>query len=374
MIDIITHKPKYAMRHSVTTLALLVTILSSNLLLAQPTSIKLKSNEELPTVSVEVVKERDIWFNKKIYKTEALIQYKYLKKQAEVIQIKIKSIKDDLYTNSNGDISNHYTDDVIKQKLDEITELNEELDKINKEKHELYIKYSEDFLQYRNFNVLDFGPNRSKAFFNIVYDRDGRVFRPLTNAGVNFGNNTASIYSEIVSGNLGLLKVSFGTMVASNNNDDSTKGKEQEAFQRLVTFGGNTILNIEYPLAYIHSSNNQYNFISRLVGKGAADFPEFGTTTDEFAGSINCGINIYADASLSNNQLRFFLDYSANYYYCSETFKENLGILDTQFTLSQLSVGIVFMQNFKASVILFTNSSEKNLENKRVIVGGQVVR
>jgi hypothetical protein len=208
----------------------------------------------------------------------------------------------------------------------------------------------------------------------MLYNDEGKRFKALGNVGVYLGDNSASIFSELISGNLGLLRVSFGSMISNSKSDSAEGVRNEQAYQRLVTYGGNTVLNLEYPLMYIHSRNNQYNLISRLIAKGAADLPAFGTSTNKWAGSGSFGIDIYGDASLSNDQLRFFFNFNTQQIYGTDIYQSNLGISNTNFSFGQLSIGLVFLENFKISFIVSTFSSEASLENRNVIVGGQVLR
>ncbi len=233
-------------------------------------------------------------------------------------------------------------------------------------------KYEMEELELKKTSFFNFNAKRSRAFFDILYDNRGEQFSVLNNTGFSIGNNSGSIYSELASGKLSVFRVSLGAMVSSSSSDDTSNAKQEEAYQRLVSNGGNTVLAIEYPLAYIHSSNNQYNFISRLRARGTADFPEFGTTTDNFAGSAAMGIDFYADAALSNNELRFFGTFNFNQIFGTGEFSKNLGINDDSFTFGQLTLGLVF-NNIKLSFIVLTISSEKSLENKSVVAGGQVL-
>ncbi|POY38594.1 hypothetical protein C3K47_04145 [Solitalea longa] len=142
----------------------------------------------------------------------------------------------------------------------------------------------------------------------------------------------------------------------------------------MIAYGGNTVLNIEYPLMYAHSSNNQYNLISRLITKGAADLPAFGTNTEKWAGRGSFGLDFYADAATSNNSLRFFFNLSASKIYGTEVFQENLGTEKSNFTFGQLTLGLIFLENFKISFVVSTFSSEAELRNKNIVAGGQVLR
>lgn len=233
-------------------------------------------------------------------------------------------------------------------------------------------KYQIEELQLKKASILSFNTKRARAFFDILHDNKGERFSVLNNTGFTIGNNSGSIYSELVSGNLSIFRVTLGAMISSSSSDNLDNAKQEEAYQRLISNGGNTVLSIQYPLAYIHSGNNQFNFVSRLNAKGTADFPEFGTTTDDFAGSASFGIDFYADAALTNNQLRFFGTFNYNQVFGTGEFSNNLGINDSSFTFGQLTLGLVF-NNIKLSFIVATISSESSLENKSVVAGGQVL-
>lgn len=311
----------------------------------------------------------------KVYTTLEIINYNYLNKIKNEKQAELKRLEDQLMNNSNGtDGKPVFDQGTISSKSTSIKKIRIEISKIKSDQDSLYYIYTKDYLNFKKVRILGFGPVRSRAFFDMVYSNGGKRFRALGNAGVSFGNNSGSLYSEIVSGNLGLFRVSLGTMLSNSKNQDENAEKKEEAYQRLVNYGGNTVINFEYPLAYLHSNNNQYNFISRFIAKGTADFPAFGTNTEEWAGSGVLGIDFYGDASLSNDALKFFFNFNVNKIYGTKEFINNLGINKNNFTFGQLSLGLVFLENFKISFIVSTFSSEKGLRNRNVVAGGQVLR
>jgi hypothetical protein len=317
--------------------------------------------------------------DEKVYKTKEITDYNRKQKQKEDKEAEIKRIRDTLYDNSLKENTNPLIgQDSVDEKEKTIAKLEKEIDVLQNLQDSLYYVYTKDYLAYDRAMVFNFGPLRSRAFFDMVYGNGGKTFRALSTAGINFGDNSGSLYSEIVSGNMGLFRVSLGTMVANSKEDNNTEEREQEAYQRLVTYGGNTVLNLEYPLAYLHSKGSQYNFISRLLMKGAADFPAFGTNTEEFAGSFMSGIDFYGDASVRDsnkkNVLTFFFNLNANLVTGTEVYRTNLGIEKANFTFGQLSVGVVFLENFKLSFVVSTFSSEEKLRNRNVVAGGQILR
>ncbi|PPK83794.1 hypothetical protein CLV84_4340 [Neolewinella xylanilytica] len=234
-----------------------------------------------------------------------------------------------------------------------------------------YIEYVKDYLEYDNW-VMVFGQARSRALFEIIYNDDSENrFNLLTNTGLNIGQSTGSVYSELVSGQLSAFRIGLGVMVASTNAEEEN-AQEQEAFQRLSTYGGNTVLSFDYPLIYGHLPKNQGVLLTRFILKGNADFPEFGTTSDKWAGSVSYGLDVYADISTSNNAIRFFGNINMSKYHGSGQFRDNLGVNNTDFSFGQLKVGLMF-NNVSLSFVVSTFSSEEGLRNRNVIAGGQIV-
>ena len=333
-------------------------------------SFKIKDN---PTIGKTFVADSSTINGKKVfnyYRTLTIIEQKRLQKKKEAWTATYNDALSKLYDNVEGTLAltpaeiTAYEKD-LKSSKDSINKVTPVIDSLSNE-------YVKEYLQYSPVTVFSFGPKRARAFFDILYDNKGERFSVLNNTGFSIGNNSGSIYSELVSGNLSVLRVSLGAMVSSSSSTDLASAKQEEAYQRLVSNGGNTVLDIEYPLAYIHTRNNQFNFISRLRARGTADFPEFGTTTDDFAGSASVGVDLYADAALTNNKLRFFGAFNYNQIYGSGEFTKNLGIDDSSFTFGQLTLGLVF-NNIKLSFIVATLSSESSLQNKNVVAGGQVL-
>lgn len=315
---------------------------------------------------------------KNIFKTLQVIDFNYLKTE---LTNKEKDHKDKinlLYDNSKGVAAaggtyTRFTDVEINAKKSEIDKLSAEISELKNKSDSLYFLYTKSYLRNKRANFLSFGPLRSRAFFDVVYQENGKRFQALGNAGINIGDQSGSIYSELVSGNLGIMRVSLGAMLSASNNDNTEEAKKQEAYQRLVSNGGNTILSFEYPLAYFHNRTNQYNLISRLIAKGTGDIPAFGTNTEKWAGSGSLGIDLYGDASLSNNAMRFFFNLNGSNILGTSVYRDNLGISEKQFTFGQLAVGLVFQKTFKVSVIVATFSSEGTLVNRNPVLGGQVL-
>lgn len=345
---------------------LLISFLHFLNLYSQTSGIKLQNMISSINEDVDKATETVDGKEKVYYKTIERSKWNRLGEESKTLIEKRKSLFQEIEDTSIDETT-------WKAKTEEIKSIDKELKKISKDRDSFYHIYTKDYLLYKNMTAFSFGTKRSKAFFDIIYGGDGKRFKILNNTGFNIGNNTGSIYSELASGNLAAFRVSLGAMVASNSNNDQAEAKEEEALQRLQTYGGNAVLNIEYPLTYIHSKSNRANLISRFVSKGTADFPEFGTNTEDFAGSFSLGLDIYGDAALDNNSLRFFFNFNVNKIYGSNVFKQNLGISNSDFTFGQLTIGLVVAENLKFSFIVSTFSSEDSLSNNKVVFGGQVI-
>ncbi len=269
----------------------------------------------------------------------------------------------------NGALS----DSTIKNEQKKLDKIKNEIKELKKRRKFYRNEYIKEYLNYKKV-TLGFWNERSQAFSEILYDTKGKRFNLINNAGFNLGSNSGSVYTELVSGQLYIFRVSLGTLVSSSSDEDLETATNDEAYQRLVSTGGNTVLKFEYPLLYAHANNNQWNIISRLIGKGTADFAEFGTKTDDWAGSSSIGLDIYADIATSNNNLRFYANLNVNKIFGTDSYIKNLGIGNSDFSFGQLKLGLVFNKNISLSFVVASFSSEDSLRNKSIIAGGQILK
>jgi hypothetical protein len=191
------------------TFTAILTLLSVVSLKAQVTGFKILNQ----TSSIKATDKADISFKgttENVFKTLEVIQFNYLKKIKTTKETSLAALEKELYENSTGaDGLATFDDATIQTKSEAIKILRAELKSIASKQDSLYFLYTKDYLNFKRRNILSFGPVRSRAFFDMLYGDEGKRFKALGNAGINFGSNTASIYSELVSGNLGLLRVRF---------------------------------------------------------------------------------------------------------------------------------------------------------------------
>jgi hypothetical protein len=234
-------------------------------------------------------------------------------------------------------------------------------------------------ITYLNETLVTFPWNSDKVtnLFTTLYGEANF----LNQAGVTFGNNSGAIYTEIAGGRfLRNFRLSLGAMVSSTSGGTQEQERAADAYQRLVSYGGNTVLNIEYPWLYKYSKDWNVHVLSRFFFKGTADIPALGTTTEDWAGSCSLGVNFYADAATISiestkpgEEIKLFFDGNFSYIVGTDVYKENLGIKNNNFTFAQLTAGFVY-KSLKVSVIFATLSSESALRKNKAVIGVQGIK
>jgi hypothetical protein len=354
-------------------------------------------NVILDTINATIEKEKALLNDSQMIQAYNLAPNK-LRDLKTIIEDKISEKENTQSLNINEFYEKYYEDLITNLKNEKATLLQntnrtsfEAIEETNKKSKELDEKLKiasankeSIIFKKKNFHCF-FGPKNANTFFNIMYSENGKRFNYLNSSGINFGNKIGSVYTELASGNMDIIRLSFGAMIAKSDEgntqsqnrvaDDAaaTSTSTEEAYQRLVSNGGNTVLKAEYPLISYSSNNNQYNLISRLLFKASADFPAFGTQSENFAGSLDAEFDLYADASTANNDIRLYGNFNASRINATEDFKNNLGIEKENFNFARITLGAVILQKFNFSVMFKTFSSEKSLENRSVIIGGSLL-
>lgn len=253
----------------------------------------------------------------------------------------------------------------------DLEKIDKEIKILEKEKNEYYRKYMKEYIAAETTTWL-FNKYDSQAFFDVLYDNQNNSFNTLLNTGLNIGDNSGTIYSELLSDQLWLFRVSLSAIISNSAEDNTLNAAQNEAFQKLAAGGGNTTIKFEYPLIYTHNTSDSFNLIATIFSKGTADFKQFGTQTEDWAGSASIGLNTYVHLSTAESKFRFFALGNFSKIYGNDTFKTNLGIENKNFSFSQLTAGVVVNGFLSLSFILFTGSSESSLRNKNIIAGGQI--
>lgn len=257
----------------------------------------------------------------------------------------------------------------VKEEIDSIQKI---IDKKTEDRKYYYRQYMQEFVQIEKNHWLP-GQNTSRAIFDVVYGNSEGKLTTLSTTGFTLGDETGTLYSELVSDQLWAFRVSLGASLTSTSSDDED-AKQQEAFQRLLAQGGNTTLKIEYPLLYLHNKSNSVNFLSKFTMRGSADFEQFGSNTEDWAGNAAIGIDLFFDFATENNKIRFFVNGEMNNIWGTKTFNENLGVENKSFTFGQASVGLIYDNLISFSFLLGVESSNDAFSNGRVVASSQVLK
>jgi hypothetical protein len=253
-----------------------------------------------------------------------------------------------------------------------VQKLRSRISRINELQDSLYIIYVADYIRSKTCTM--FGTYRSRAFYDNYLGTDGKDFAFLKNSGFSLGNQTGSVFTEFVSGNLQMFRLSIGGMVTSSANENAEEGKQNEAFQKLITSGGNAVVRLEYPVVFFHSDNNNFNVLLRAVGRASADLPAAGTQTDSFAGSGSYGLDLYVEGATFGRNIRLFGDLYGFRLKGTDSFKDNLGIEKTAFNFAQLTVGAVVQRMLKISITTNTFSNVDALSSGRWVISVQLLK
>ncbi|PCJ66851.1 MAG: hypothetical protein COA58_05210 [Bacteroidetes bacterium] len=220
-----------------------------------------------------------------------------------------------------------------------------------------------------NFLWLATSTNNAQNFHDMIY-KDGGKLTPLSNNSLFIGDKTGSLYTEIVNDYMGPLRLSLGSMITNSTGNDSNETKN-ETIRNLVNNSGNVALTVDLPLFYLRSKKSQLNLIATLKTKGTADFKEFGTTSEDWAGKFSTGLNVYAMAHTDNDKIGLFFNFDLNQNWGTEIYYQNLEI-DESFWYAQMSAGLV-VQNLKFSFALPSISSVKSIENTKIVFSTQII-
>ena len=346
------------------------------LLLLMSFWLKVSLAQISPNLSIKSIREKKVDVttqdDKKYYPTINYFRWDRKKGDLEKEKVKLNSARDSLAKASDPDSINKYEEKItISEK--KIVDLKKKVGKLR-------VAYEEDYITQRGI----FFPSepRSVALFNLLNQNDGKWYSAISSTGINLGNSTASIYSELIKGSLSIFHISFGTLLAVSSTDDDEKAQQEEAFQRLALSGGNTVLRLEYPLIYLHNHNNAFNLLIRVYTKASGDIPKFGTRSDSFAGSLAYGGDIYINIGgdlkgkgvKEGSSIRGFAYFNFGRYKGNNIFKDNLGIETTALNFGQLSLGIIVNNSIKISFITNTLSSVDLLRSGRIIGGGELLK
>ncbi len=303
------------------------------------------------------------------------------------IQNRFREFYDDEIQNINTEISR------LQNAMDNVTS-ETDLDSINnlikiqiKSKKKLE---RQSIRKISSFNYNWFLPTKNieqrDKFFAELYNKDSDNTKYLNSLAINTNFDGASAQSELITDKLNWFRVSFGSVIAAQNEaeesdspDEETSGEketQEEAFTRLINGGGNFYLSFELPLITTYNGNSNDIMIGYLFFqmKAASDIKGFGNNIETTTANGSFGFNGYIGASSENKNFNFFLQANLDYSFGTKDFYSNLGITNERgFLNGKLITGLTFLQKFRLSAVVSAFGSEKSIRNEKIAVGLQIL-
>jgi hypothetical protein len=230
-------------------------------------------------------------------------------------------------------------------------------------------------------------------FFSSMYNNTTTETHYVNSFALSTDSKNVAAQSEIITDNLNMFRISFGTVVTSTSGDTtddtttaSTRLAAEEdtpeetetaeaALKRLINGGGNFYLDITLPLVITNDENEgwitSYTY-TNLVG--GMDIKGFGNDLDTSTGNGSLGISSYIGASSDNKKFNFFIQGNLNYTMGSDDFYKNLALRNEKgFLNGKLIAGITLLNTFKVSAILSQYGSDEAVRSGEVAIGLQIL-
>ena len=290
----------------------------------------------------------------------------YYKNQCDKIEEKISKLVADMKLAEKDD--NRLR---LDQYEAEIEVLKKDLENLNVERDRL--------LHPTTHNYSWFLPSKDKkyrnAFFKDTYNNSINKTNYINAFSIVGSPNGVTGQSEIVSDNLGMFRVTFGTVISASNDSLSNENTRVEALQRLINGGGNFYLDFTAPLVTTITGNNDdlINFYGFVNLKAASDIEGYGNDLTTSTYNTSLGVNLYGDISTDNRKFNFFFIANANYYYLStKEFYEALGVFHKNGFLSgKITIGVTILNQFRFSANVVSYGSEPTVRSSKFGFGLQ---
>ncbi|HLO73225.1 MAG TPA: hypothetical protein VK164_04750 [Flavobacterium sp.] len=214
------------------------------------------------------------------------------------------------------------------------------------------------------------------AFFEDTYNNSTNKTNYLNAFAVVGSPNGVTGQSELVADNMGMLRITFGTVITASNDSLSSENTRVEALQRLINGGGNFYFDLTAPLLTTirgNSSDDLVNFYAYANIKAASDIKGYGNDLTASTYNTSLGLNLYSDISSENKKFNFFMVANASYYYlATKAFYEALQIDHTDGFLSgKITIGVTLLNQFRFSANVATFGSEASVRSTKIGFGLQ---
>ncbi len=227
------------------------------------------------------------------------------------------------------------------------------------------------------------GAGRALAFESIYSKESDKHLYTGNEATIQFSDDDggATIETELVSAYLGAFRLSFGSVLSSggdqlNPSETSEETAEEvddtDAFQRLLSKGGNTYLEVVYPLHY-YQSKRAFTYV--YVGaKAAVEIAEFNSDVDTSNGNASIFGDLYYGLSTDDEKFELFANLNYGIYLGGGDFYKRLAVADEKaFGFGSLTAGVTILKDFRFAITFNTFSSEEHLRSGNIVIGAQIL-
>ncbi|TDX00486.1 hypothetical protein [Dinghuibacter silviterrae] len=211
-----------------------------------------------------------------------------------------------------------------------------------------WYKYAYDSIVYERGNFRFWFPTAVRALRPATFTNYASAqgdFNVINLVQFQAQSGIASLYAELLATNIGHLRISFGSLISANN--DSSL--QQQTLQSFLAGGGNAVLNVYYPIAYVRK--NFFTFLWEYSPKIGGQIPGMGTYNNNVTGNGQLlASDIYVDFTSFDNTLGVYGFLRGSYTFGSSDFYNNLNVPHKIFGLLQLNAGLVLNSNIRISV------------------------
>ncbi len=194
-----------------------------------------------------------VFFHQTLLLTQDIVNPDILPKRIQEVDTLINSIKDVI--NSQYKISK-----VLDENLNEV--FDSSIKKLNENILETYKNQSRKEKDVRLLWGLFGGDVIKKDFWGTGEEKPKSVLITSSTSDVR-----GSIYTDLVTDYLGILKVTFAASITASKSDTTSADKEKDDIQSFFAGGGNAILKFDLPIFYWSnlSSPDPQNFNTRSL-------------------------------------------------------------------------------------------------------------
>ena len=217
---------------------------------------------------------------------------------------------------------------------------------------------------------------RNKIVFPVQSSLDAKMFFSMDGSGSDsrlmshnfFSYNTQSeqlaLYSELFSDYFGPVRFGFGALMTSGQSESGEQETlplgtpdNQDALQRLLNGGGNSVISIAYPLIHWKDASCTKGLRILAAPKYALDIPALGSSVDRYSANADLGVEASAHWAGHSQSIVLFFQTRIGYVMGNSAFKKSLQS-NHNFVVSQINFGIAFRNTIKLSYSIHKISNE----------------